>query len=42
MYALVNWIIIDSCNGLVPVQHQAIIWTNADFVVTGSTGANFV
>ena len=28
-YESVNGIIIASINGLSPVQHQAIIWTNA-------------
>ena len=30
MYALVNWISIASCNGLLPIQRQAITWTNDD------------
>ena len=29
IYASVNWVIIQSDNGLSPVRHQAIIWTNA-------------
>ena len=28
-YASVNYAIIGSDNGLSPVQHQAILWTNA-------------
>ena len=27
-----NWVSIDSGNGLFPVQHQAITWTNADLL----------
>ena len=30
MYASVNWVIIGSDNGLLPVWCQAIIWINAD------------
>ena len=25
---IMNWVIISSGNGLAPVEHQAIIWTN--------------
>ena len=34
IYASVNWAIIDSDNVLVPVWHQAIIWTNAGLLST--------
>ena len=39
--ASVNWVSIGSGNGLMPVQHQAIIWTNADLLLIGSLGTNF-
>ena len=32
MYSSVNWVIIGSDNGLLPVQHQAIILKNADIM----------
>ena len=31
-YMSVNWAIIGFGNGLLPVQKQAIIWTNADLL----------
>ena len=34
-------IIIGSDTGLVPVRHQAIIWTSDDYLSTGSLGTNF-
>ena len=34
-------IIIVSSNGLLPVQHQAITWTNADLLKIGPLGTNF-
>ena len=30
MYVSVNWVIIGSGSDLLPVQSQAITWTNAD------------
>ena len=35
IYASVNFVCIGSDNGLSPVQHQAIIWTNADLLAIG-------
>ena len=32
---------IDSDNGLLPGQRQAIIWTNAGILLIGTLGANF-
>ena len=32
---------IGSGNGLSPVWHQAITWTNADLLSTGPSGKNF-
>ena len=29
-YMFVNWVIIGSAKGLVPVRHQAITWTSAE------------
>ena len=34
----VNQAIIDSDSGLLPVWHQAIIWTNAAFLLIGPSG----
>ena len=34
-------VIIDSCNGLSPVQRQAITWTNAGLLSIGFTITNF-
>ena len=36
-----NWVSIDSDNGLWPVQRQAIIWTNAGLLSIGPIGINF-
>ena len=33
--------IIASDNGLLPGQHQAIIWTNAGIMLVGHLGTNF-
>ena len=41
IYASMNWISIGSDNGLLPVQHQAITWTNADLLSIGPLGINF-
>ena len=35
-----NWVSIGSGNGLSPVWHQAINWTNADLFSNGPTGTN--
>ena len=35
IYALLNWVIIGSDNGLSPVRRQAIIWTNAEILLIG-------
>ena len=37
----VNWIIIGSSNGWLPVRCQAITWTNAGFLSIGLLGRNF-
>ena len=34
IYVSLNWISIASGNGLSPVRHQAITWTNADLFIT--------
>ena len=36
-----NWVNIDSGNGLAPVRRQAITWTNADLLSIGPLGTNF-
>ena len=36
IFVWVNWPIIGSYNGLLPVRHQAIIWTNAGLLSIGS------
>ena len=41
IYASLNWVIIGSDNGLSPVRHQAIIWTNAGILLIGPLGTNF-
>ena len=35
-----DWVIIDSANGLPPVRHQAITWTNADSLSIGPLETN--
>ena len=40
MYALVDYVLIGSDNGLSP-GHQAIIWTNAGILLIGLLGRNF-
>ena len=37
----VNWVSIGSDNGLSPIQHQAIIQTNAGLLSIGPLGTNF-
>ena len=41
LYALVNWVSIDSGNGLLPFWQQAITWTNAGLLSIGPLGTNF-
>ena len=41
IHASLNCVIIVSDNGLSPVRHQSISWTNADLLLIGSLGANF-
>ena len=41
IYASVNWVSIGSGNGLSPVRHQAIAWTNADLLSIGPLGTRF-
>ena len=41
IYVSVNCVSIGSGNGLLPVQRQAITWTNADLLPTGVQGKNF-
>ena len=36
-----NWVSIGSGNGLSPIRHQAITWTNAVLLSTGLLGTNF-
>ena len=33
--------VIGSDNGLSPIRHQAIYWTNPDILSTGTPGTNF-
>ena len=40
-YASVNSVNIGSDNGLLPIQCQAIIWTNAGILLIGHLGTNF-
>ena len=40
-YASVKWVITGSGNGLLPVQCQAITWTNADLLSFGPLERNF-
>ena len=42
IYALVSWASIGSGNGLLPVQHQAINWSNAQLLSIGALGTNLV
>ena len=41
IYASVNWVSISSGNGLSPVRHQAIIWTNTGLLSIGLLGTIF-
>ena len=40
-YVPVKWVSIASGNGLLPVWHQSITWTNDDLLSIGSLGTNF-
>ena len=40
-YVSMNWVIIGSGNGLLPVRHQAIAWTNAGLMSIAYKGPNF-
>ena len=40
-YKSVNWVNIGSDNGLTPVWHQAITWTNDDLLSFGPLRTNF-
>ena len=41
VYASVNWVIIGSGNGLLPLRRQAIVWINAGILSIRSFGTNF-
>ena len=41
IYESLNWAVIGSDNGLSPIRHQAIIWTNAGILLIGPLGTNF-
>ena len=41
IYASLDWVSIGSVNGLSPVRHIAITWTNADLLSIGSLGTTF-
>ena len=41
MYASVNWVDIDSSNGLSPLRYQAISWTKYWLFFTELSGVNF-
>ena len=41
IYALVKRVDSGSDNGLSPIRHQAIIWTNAGMLLIGPLGTNF-
>ena len=40
IYASMNWVNIDSDNGLSLVRRKAITWTNAELLSIGSLGTN--
>ena len=39
---IVNWVSIDSGNGLSPLRHQAIIWKNAAVLSIEPLATNFI
>ena len=41
MYASLNYVIIDSDNGLSPARRQSIIWINAGKLLIGPLGTDF-
>ena len=41
MYVYVNWVTIGSDHGLLPVRHQATIWTNDGLLLIEPLGTNF-
>ena len=41
VYGSANWVSISIGNGLPPVRHQVITWTNADWLSIGIPGTNF-
>ena len=41
IYGSLNWVTFGSDNGLSPTRRQAIIWTNARILLTGSLGTKF-
>ena len=42
IYLSVNKVFIDSDNGVVPIQHQAIIWANDILLSIGPLGTNII
>ena len=42
VYSWVNWFSIGSDNGLPPIWHQAITWTNTGLLSIGPFGTNFI
>ena len=41
IYASVNWVSMGSDNGLLPIQRQAIIWTNVGILLIEHLGTKF-
>ena len=41
IYASLNWVIIGLDNGLSPIRHQAITWSNAGLLSNGLLGIHF-
>ena len=41
IYGSVNWVSIGSDNGLSPIRHQAIVYTNLGLLSNGTLGTNF-
>ena len=40
VYVSVTGVLIDSGNGLLPVWHKTIIWTDVEILLTGHRGIN--
>ena len=38
LYSIIDWVNIDSGNGLLPVWHQAIAWTKVDLSFNAPLG----